>query len=163
MHLSGHYIFSIKFEAFCLQTKIYPTLQQLNGQISNYSIKYIFFPREVRDKNKESSIFTQNSWIVDICLILLYLTKCGHCSKKSLKIYQSGNQNPYIEEEQTTQWPIEKRTNNDLWNIHINVQIKYMYCFLLRIFFIFNPRTTRQTSQSQAMQVWDPEAHCTSR
>jgi hypothetical protein len=22
--------------------------------------------------------------------------------------YQSGNQNPYIEEEQTTQWPIEK-------------------------------------------------------
>jgi hypothetical protein len=33
---------------------------KLNGQISNYSIK-IFFPREVRDKNKESSIYTQNS------------------------------------------------------------------------------------------------------
>jgi hypothetical protein len=46
----------------------------------------LFFPREVRDKNKESSIYTQNSWIVDICLILLYLTKCGYCSKTSLKI-----------------------------------------------------------------------------
>ena len=43
LHLSGHYIFSIKFEAFCLQTKIYPTLQKLNGQISNYSIKLFFF------------------------------------------------------------------------------------------------------------------------
>ena len=29
------------------------------------------------------------------------------CSKKSLKI-PKGNQNPYIEEEQTTQWPKEK-------------------------------------------------------
>jgi hypothetical protein len=35
------------------------------------------FPIEVRDKNKESSIYTQNSWIVDIYLILLYLTKCA--------------------------------------------------------------------------------------
>jgi hypothetical protein len=35
LHLSGHYIFSIKLEAFFLQTKIYPTLQKLNGQISN--------------------------------------------------------------------------------------------------------------------------------
>jgi hypothetical protein len=55
------------------------------GQISNMILNY-FFPREVRDKNKESSIYTQNSWIVDIYLILLYLTKCGYCSKKSLKI-----------------------------------------------------------------------------
>jgi hypothetical protein len=29
-----------------------------------------------------------------------------------------------------------------------------MYCFLLHIFISFNPRTTHQTSQSQAMQVW---------
>ena len=29
-------------------------------------------------------------------------------SKKSLKIPKGGNQNPYIEEEQTTQWPKEK-------------------------------------------------------
>ena len=72
LHLSGHYIFSIKFQAFFLQTKIYPTLQKLNGQISNIVL------------NK--SMYTQNSWIVDMCLILLYLTKCGYCSKKSLKI-----------------------------------------------------------------------------
>jgi hypothetical protein len=29
-------------------------------------------------------------------------------TKKSLKIPKGGNQNPYIEEEQTTQWPKEK-------------------------------------------------------
>ena len=40
--------------------KIYSTLQKLNGQISNMVLNY-FFPREVRDKNKESSIYTQNS------------------------------------------------------------------------------------------------------
>ena len=28
--------------------------------------------------------------------------------KKSLRIPKGGNQNPYIEEEQTTQWPKEK-------------------------------------------------------
>jgi len=28
--------------------------------------------------------------------------------KKSLKIPKGGNQNPYIEDEQTTQWPKEK-------------------------------------------------------
>ena len=34
--------------------------------------------------------------------------------------YQRGNQNPYIEEEQTTQWPKKKykRTNNNLQNTH---------------------------------------------
>ena len=38
--------------------------------------------------------------------------------------YQRGNQNPYIEDEQTTQWPKEKdkRTNNDLQNIHIKLK-----------------------------------------
>ena len=45
--------------------------------------------------------------------------------KKSLKIPKS-NQNPYIEEEQTTQWPKkkDKRTNNDLQNIHIKLKIE---------------------------------------
>ena len=39
------------------------------------------------------------------------------CYKKSLKI-PKGNQNPYIEKEQTIQWPkSKKRTNNDLQNI----------------------------------------------
>jgi len=41
------------------------------------------------------------------------------------KRYQRGNQNPYIEEGQTTQWSKEKvqKTNNDLQNIHIKLQI----------------------------------------
>jgi hypothetical protein len=41
--------------------------------------------------------------------------------------YQRGNQNPYIKEEQTTQWPKEKvkRTNNDQQNIHIKLKIEY--------------------------------------
>jgi len=38
-----------------------------------------------------------------------------------LKIPKGGNQNPYIEEEQTTQW---KRTNNDLQIIHISLKIE---------------------------------------
>ena len=29
-------------------------------------------------------------------------------NKKNLKIQKGGNQNPYMEEEQTTQWPKEK-------------------------------------------------------
>jgi hypothetical protein len=33
-----------------------------------------------------------------------------------LKISKGGNQNPYIEEEQTAQWPKEKGTNNNLQN-----------------------------------------------
>ena len=39
--------------------------------------------------------------------------------------YQRGNHNPYIEEEQTTQWPTEKvqRTNNNLQNMHLNLKI----------------------------------------
>ena len=62
------------------------------------------------------------------------------------KRYQSGNQNPYIEEEQTIQWPKDtkvairirisknrqhngqkkkyKRTNNDLQNIHIKLKLE---------------------------------------
>jgi hypothetical protein len=60
--------------------------------------------------------------------------------------YQRGNQNPYIEEEQTTQWPKEEeqttqwpkeeeqttqwpkenvqKENNDLQNIHIKLEIE---------------------------------------
>jgi hypothetical protein len=39
---------------------------------------------------------------------------------------KGGNQHPYIEEEQTTQWPKKKykRTNNDLQNIHIKQKIE---------------------------------------
>jgi hypothetical protein len=37
-----------------------------------------------------------------------------------------GIQDPYIEEEQTTQWPKEKskKTNNDLQNIDIKLKIE---------------------------------------
>ena len=42
------------------------------------------------------------------------------------KRYQRGNQNRYIEEEQTTQWPKKKykRTNKDPQNIHIKLKIE---------------------------------------
>ena len=43
---------------------------------------------------------------------------------KSLKIPKGGNQNPYIEEEQTTQCPKEKVQNDDLQNIHIKLKIE---------------------------------------
>jgi hypothetical protein len=38
------------------------------------------------------------------------LTGLDYMSKKSLKIPKGGNQIPYIEEEQTTQWPKMKCT-----------------------------------------------------
>jgi hypothetical protein len=46
--------------------------------------------------------------------------------KKSLKIPKGGNQNPYIKEEQITQWPKEKykRANDDLQNIYIKLKIE---------------------------------------
>jgi predicted glycosyltransferase len=46
--------FLLNSRLFFLQTKIYPTLQKLIGQISNIVLN-IFLSREVRDKNKESS------------------------------------------------------------------------------------------------------------
>ena len=45
-------------------------------------------------------------------------------TKKSLR-YQRGNQNPYIEEGQTTQWPKEKVQNDkNLQNIHTQLKIE---------------------------------------
>ena len=46
--------------------------------------------------------------------------------KKNLKMPKGGNQNPYIDEEQTTQCQKKKykRTNNDLQNIHIKLKIE---------------------------------------
>jgi hypothetical protein len=43
---------------------------------------------------------------------------------KGLKIPKGGNQKPYIEEKQTTQWPKKnyKWTNNDLQDIHIKLK-----------------------------------------
>jgi hypothetical protein len=79
------FLFLLAIRGFFLTNKNIPHPPKVKWSNIEYSIKF-FFPREVRDKNKESSIYTQNSLIVDICLILLYLTKYGHCSKKSLKI-----------------------------------------------------------------------------
>ena len=38
--------------------------------------------------------------------------------------YQRGNQNPYVGEEQTTQWQKEKVQNNNLQSIHIKQKIE---------------------------------------
>jgi hypothetical protein len=47
--------------------------------------------------------------------------------KKYLKIPKGGNQNPFIEEGQTTcngQKKTDKRTNNYLQNIHVHIKLK---------------------------------------
>jgi hypothetical protein len=41
---------SIKFEAFFFTNKIYPTLQKLNGQISNIVLNYFFSERGKRQE-----------------------------------------------------------------------------------------------------------------
>ena len=53
------------------------------------------------DGHGETSIPSYNFFAGGILKWVYY-----HC-KKSLKIPKGGNQNPYIEEEQTTQWPKE--------------------------------------------------------
>jgi hypothetical protein len=50
-------------------------------------------------------------FLLAIVLSVLLRKKCLYSIilvKKSLEIPKGGNQNPYIEEEQTTQWPKEK-------------------------------------------------------
>ena len=53
-------------------------------------------------------------------------TSVGMVMSRRVGRYQMCNQSPYIEEEQTTQWPKEKlqKTNYDLQNIHIKLKIE---------------------------------------
>ena len=53
-------------------------------------------------------------------------TSVGMVMSRRVGRYQMCNQNPYIEEGQTTQWPKEKvqKTNYDLQNIHIKLKIE---------------------------------------
>jgi hypothetical protein len=44
----------------------------------------------------------------------------GLCFKKSLKIPKGGHQNPYIEEEQTIQWPKEISTKGQNFWTYLN-------------------------------------------
>jgi hypothetical protein len=56
------------------------------------------------------------------------MTKYGISKQKFRRVwrYQRGNKNPVIEEEQTTQYPKEKRTNNDLQNTtHKTIHSEY--------------------------------------
>ena len=48
------------------------------------------------------------------------------CRNTIIRRYQRGNQNPYIEEEQTTQWPKERvqKDKHDLQIIHIELKIE---------------------------------------
>jgi hypothetical protein len=47
--------------------------------------------------------FVLKKYVINISKLII-----EDANKKSLKIPKGGNQNPYIEEEQTTQWPKEK-------------------------------------------------------
>ena len=47
----------------------------------------------------------------------------------SVRRYQSGNQNPYIEEEQTTQWPKENKQN--CWWLKIASLETQIICWIL--------------------------------
>jgi hypothetical protein len=59
---------------------------------------------------------------------IIHMFKYNACTYIWRRIwrYQRDNQSPYIEEEQTSQWPIEnvQKTNNDLQNIHIKLKIE---------------------------------------
>ena len=50
LHLSGHYIFSIKFEAFFFTNKNIPHPPKVKWSNIEYSIKYFFFERGKRQE-----------------------------------------------------------------------------------------------------------------
>jgi hypothetical protein len=56
-------------------------------------------------------------------VLLIYLV-FKHGCEEELADNQRGNQNPYIEEEQITQWPKEKvqRRNSDLQNTKLFIE-----------------------------------------
>jgi hypothetical protein len=64
--------------------------------------------------------------------------------------YQSGNQNPYIEEEQTTQWPKSNtnHTKNRGWTQVL--RIKYYYRPLLYITILRGPNLPTQWNESNS-------------
>jgi hypothetical protein len=57
---------------------------------------------------------------------LFHETSVGMVMSRRVWRYQRGNQNPYIEEEQTIQWPKGKvqKINYDLQNIHIKLKVE---------------------------------------
>jgi hypothetical protein len=57
---------------------------------------------------------------------LIHETSVGMVMSRRVWRYQRGNQNPYIEEEQTIQWPKGKvqKINYDLQNIHIKLKVE---------------------------------------
>jgi len=57
--------------------------------------------------------------------VVSFLSQWNRCDEEELTIPKGGNQNPYIEEEQTThgQRKKYKRTNNDLQHIHMKLKI----------------------------------------
>ena len=76
---------SIKFEAFFLQTKICPTLQKLNGQISNIVLNY-FFPREVRERSLHLK-----GW--GVCFFLKHILIPNIAEKNILILVEEKNNN----------------------------------------------------------------------
>jgi len=58
--------------------------------------------------------------------IKLFTLENRNIAVRRVSRYQRGNQNPYIEDEQTTQWRKEKvqKDNNHLQNIYIKLKIE---------------------------------------
>ena len=67
-------------------------------------------------------IFTGNLWL----FVDSTERYCHSDTERRVWRYQSGNQNPHIEENQTTQWSKKKVQNdkNGLQNIHIKLKIE---------------------------------------
>ena len=68
-------------------------------------------PQLLLDKNKSIMIFCMVRLLLQFvqysCITIPFFILVYNMMKKSLKMPKGGNQNPYIEEEQTTQWPKE--------------------------------------------------------
>ena len=139
---------SIKFEAFFLQTNICPTLQKLNGQISNIVLNFFFSERGKRVINLYTKFLNCGHLFDPFVLDKMWLLfkEEFEDTKGVIRIRIS---------KKNRQHNGQKKKDKERSIKHTHKRANKIYVLLLlHIFISFNPRTTHQTSQSQAMQIW---------
>ena len=83
--------------------------------VLKFSMNFVFLNFRLKQNIEGHFLITNKfySRIIQVSCVLITLVgigvDCTGSCKKSLKIPKGGNQNPYIKEEQTTQWPKENK------------------------------------------------------
>ena len=134
---------SIKFEAFFLQTKICPTLQKLNGQISNIVLNYYFSERGKRVINLYTKFLNCGHLFDPFVLDKMWLLfkEEFEDTKGVIRIRISKKNRQHNGQKKKDKQRSIKHTHKRANKIYV--------LFFIAHFHNFNPRTTHQTSQSK--------------